>query len=104
MIVDNASMQMVSRPQQFDVMLMPNLYGNIISSVGCGIVGGAAFIRAGLDMLRYLGLNKYADLISDALFIAITDRHVRTADIHLHSQSSEITVSVLTERLLTLFA
>lgn len=44
MIVDNASMQMVSHPQQFDVMLMPNLYGNIISSVGCGLVGGAGLV------------------------------------------------------------
>jgi isocitrate/isopropylmalate dehydrogenase len=30
MIVDNTTMQLVSRPQQFDVMVMPNLYGNII--------------------------------------------------------------------------
>jgi isocitrate dehydrogenase (NAD+) len=28
MIVDNACMQMVARPQQFDVLVMPNLYGN----------------------------------------------------------------------------
>ncbi|CAH1265116.1 IDH3B [Branchiostoma lanceolatum] len=34
MIIDNCSMQMVSRPQQFDVMMMPNLYGNIISKIG----------------------------------------------------------------------
>ena len=33
MIVDNASMQLVSRPQQFDVMVMPNLYGSILSNV-----------------------------------------------------------------------
>lgn len=62
MIIDNASMQvskfkasflimfftkyllislkLVSNPHQFDVMLMPNLYGNILSNIGCGIVGG----------------------------------------------------------------
>jgi isocitrate dehydrogenase (NAD+) len=33
MIVDNTAMQLVSRPQQFDVMVMPNLYGNIVSNV-----------------------------------------------------------------------
>lgn len=40
MIVDNTCMQMASRPQQFDVMLLPNLYGNILSSIATGLVGG----------------------------------------------------------------
>ncbi|KAJ8660135.1 isocitrate dehydrogenase, NAD-dependent [Lichtheimia ornata] len=44
MIVDNASMQLVSRPQQFDVMVMPNLYGSILSNVGAGLVGGPGII------------------------------------------------------------
>lgn len=43
MIVDNTCMQLVNRPQQFDVMLMPNLYGSIITSIGTGIVGGPGF-------------------------------------------------------------
>lgn len=34
-IVDNCTMQLVSRPHQFDVMVMPNLYGNIISNSEC---------------------------------------------------------------------
>ncbi|GMR48044.1 hypothetical protein PMAYCL1PPCAC_18239, partial [Pristionchus mayeri] len=103
MIVDNASMQLVKRPQQFDIMLMPNLYGNIISNIACGLVGGpglvsgmnfgehyavfetgtrntgsslagkdkanpTSFIRASVDMLRYLGYTNYADIISDSLF------------------------------------
>ena len=37
MIVDNASMQMASNPQQFDVMVMPNLYGNILENLGAGL-------------------------------------------------------------------
>lgn len=41
MIIDNCSMQMVSNPKQFDVMVMPNLYGSIVSSIGAGLVGGA---------------------------------------------------------------
>lgn len=32
MIVDNTCMQLVSKPQQFDVMVMPNLYGNIVGN------------------------------------------------------------------------
>ena len=39
MIVDNTTMQLVSNPDQFDVMVMPNLYGNIISNLAAGLVG-----------------------------------------------------------------
>lgn len=44
MIVDNTCMQLVARPQQFDVMLTPNLYGTVISNVICGLVGGAGLL------------------------------------------------------------
>jgi len=44
MIVDNCCMQLVSRPQQFDVMVMPNLYGNIIANLAAGLVGGAGIV------------------------------------------------------------
>ncbi|MGK0361238.1 MAG: isocitrate dehydrogenase (NAD+), partial [Bradymonadia bacterium] len=39
-IVDNASMQMVQRPHQFDVVVAGNLYGDILSDLCAGIVGG----------------------------------------------------------------
>jgi isocitrate dehydrogenase (NAD+) len=41
-IVDNACMQLLLRPQQFDVLLMGNLYGAIMSDLAAGIVGGIA--------------------------------------------------------------
>ncbi|XP_030224110.1 isocitrate dehydrogenase [NAD] subunit gamma, mitochondrial isoform X3 [Gadus morhua] len=44
LIVDNATMQLVSRPQQFDMMLMPNLYGNVVSNVCAGLVGGPGLV------------------------------------------------------------
>jgi isocitrate dehydrogenase (NAD+) len=44
MIVDNTSMQLVSKPQQFDVMVMPNLYGNIVSNIGAALVGGPGVV------------------------------------------------------------
>ena len=31
---------MVSNPNQFDVLLLPNLYGNILTNIACGLVGG----------------------------------------------------------------
>jgi len=40
MIVDNASMQLVLDPTRFDVLLLPNLYGDIVSDLCAGLVGG----------------------------------------------------------------
>ncbi len=40
MIVDAACMNLVQRPQQFDVLVMPNLYGDILSDLCAGLVGG----------------------------------------------------------------
>jgi len=48
-IVDNCCMQMVSRPQQFDVLVMGNLYGDIVSDLGAGIVGGIS-ATAGINI------------------------------------------------------
>ncbi|KAL5105087.1 Isocitrate dehydrogenase NAD subunit gamma 1 mitochondrial [Taenia crassiceps] len=48
-IVDNCCMQLVVRPQQFDVMLLPNLYGNVVGAVCAGLVGGAGLV-AGINL------------------------------------------------------
>ena len=39
-IVDNLSMQLVKRPQEYDVLVLPNLYGDIISDLCAGLIGG----------------------------------------------------------------
>merc|ERR1719158_2783965 len=46
MIVDNCCMQLVSNPYQFDVMVMPNLYGNIVDNLAAGLVGGAGLVAS----------------------------------------------------------
>jgi isocitrate dehydrogenase (NAD+) len=43
-IVDNACMQLVMKPQQFDIMLLENLYGDIISDLCAGLVGGLGVV------------------------------------------------------------
>jgi isocitrate dehydrogenase (NAD+) len=43
-IVDNACMQLVTRPQQFDVLLLENLYGDIVSDLAAGLVGGLGVV------------------------------------------------------------
>jgi isocitrate dehydrogenase (NAD+) len=44
LIVDNACMQLVMRPETFDVLVMPNLYGDIISDLAAGLVGGLGIV------------------------------------------------------------
>ncbi|MFH1578238.1 MAG: isocitrate/isopropylmalate dehydrogenase family protein [Candidatus Omnitrophota bacterium] len=39
-IVDNMAMQLVQKPQNYDVLVLPNLYGDIISDLAAGLVGG----------------------------------------------------------------
>ncbi|XP_048455295.1 isocitrate dehydrogenase [NAD] subunit beta, mitochondrial [Rhincodon typus] len=43
-IIDNCCMQLVSNPYQYDVLVMPNLYGNIIDNLAAGLVGGAGVV------------------------------------------------------------
>ena len=39
-IIDNLCNQLVSRPEEYDVIVMPNLYGDIVSDLGAGMIGG----------------------------------------------------------------
>ncbi len=70
-IVDNLCMQLVTRPQNFDVLVLPNLYGDIISDLCAGLIGGlgiapGANIGDGIALFepvhgsapKYTGLNK----------------------------------------------
>ena len=70
-IIDNMTMQLVQKPQQFDVIVAPNLYGDILSDLCAGLVGGlgiAPGANLGEDMAvfepthgsapKYTGLNK----------------------------------------------
>jgi isocitrate dehydrogenase (NAD+) len=45
-IVDAACMQLVMKPEQFDVLLLPNLYGDIVSDLCAGLVGGLGVVGA----------------------------------------------------------
>ena len=70
-IVDNMCMQLVQKPQQFDVIVAPNLYGDILSDLCAGLVGGlgvapganlsddlAIFEATHGSAPKYTGLNK----------------------------------------------
>jgi isocitrate dehydrogenase (NAD+) len=70
-IIDNLCAQLVQRPQQFDVLVLPNLYGDIVSDLCAGLVGGlgvapganlgdeiAVFEPTHGSAPKYTGLNK----------------------------------------------
>ncbi len=70
-IVDNMCMQLVQKPEDYDVLVLPNLYGDIVSDLAAGLVGGlgvapGANIGDGLAVFepthgsapKYKGLNK----------------------------------------------
>jgi len=44
LIVDNACMQLVMRPETFDCLVLPNLYGDIVSDLAAGLVGGLGIV------------------------------------------------------------
>lgn len=84
-IVDNLSMQLVSKPSNFDILMLPNLYGDIISDLGAGLIGGlglAAGANIGKDIAifepthgsapKYTGKNKVnpmATILSSVLML-----------------------------------
>ncbi|NOY64993.1 MAG: isocitrate/isopropylmalate dehydrogenase family protein [Nitrospirae bacterium] len=70
-IVDNMCMQLVQKPELYDVLVLPNLYGDIVSDLGAGLIGGlglapganigdeyAVFEATHGSAPKYRGLNK----------------------------------------------
>lgn len=70
-IVDNMCMQLVQKPELYDVLVLPNMYGDIISDLACGLIGGlglapganlgddcAIFEPTHGSAPKYKGLNK----------------------------------------------
>jgi isocitrate dehydrogenase (NAD+) len=84
-IVDNMTMQLVKKPQQFDVLVCPNLYGDILSDLCAGLVGGlglapganigdtiALFEPTHGSAPKYKGMNKanpMAQMLSGVLML-----------------------------------
>jgi len=84
-IVDNACMQLVLNPTQFDILLLPNLYGDIVSDLCAGLVGGLGVVP-GANLGEEIGVfeavhgsapdiagkgiaNPYATILSVALLL-----------------------------------
>jgi isocitrate dehydrogenase (NAD+) len=90
-IVDNMCMQLVQKPELYDVIVLPNLYGDILTDVGAGLVGGlgvapganigdqaALFEPTHGSAPKYAGLNKVnpiAMMLSGVMML----RHLKEA-------------------------
>ena len=67
-IVDAACMQLVMRPEKFDVLLLPNLYGDIVSDLCAGLVGGLGVVpgaNLGIDTAVFEAVHGSAPDIAD---------------------------------------
>lgn len=92
-IVDNMCMQLVQKPEQYDVLVLPNLYGDILSDLSAGLIGGlgvapganigehyAVFEPVHGSAPKYAGQNKVnpmAMMFSGALML----RHLGEQDV-----------------------
>jgi len=90
-IVDNMCMQLVQRPEEYDVLVLPNLYGDVLSDLCAGMIGGlgmAPGANHGEDVAvfepthgsapKYAGQNKanpMAELLSGVLMLRHLDEH-----------------------------
>jgi isocitrate dehydrogenase (NAD+) len=84
-IVDNMCMQLVQRPEEYDMLVLPNLYGDVLSDLCAGMIGGlgmapganygdsaAVFEPTHGSAPKYAGLNKanpMAQLLSAVLML-----------------------------------
>jgi isocitrate dehydrogenase (NAD+) len=118
-IVDNMCMQLVQRPYEYDVLVLPNLFGDIVSDLASGLVGGlgvapGANIGAELAVFepvhgsapKYTGMNKVnptATILSGALML----RHlgekeaavkVENAVAHVIAQGQSVTYDLKERR------
>ena len=87
-IIDNMCMQLVQKPELYDVLVLPNLYGDIISDLAAGLVGGLGVapggnIGAELSLFepthgsapKYKGLNK-VNPVAQMLSAVMMLRHI----------------------------
>ena len=91
-IIDNLCNQLVSRPEEYDVIVLPNLYGDIVSDLGAGMIGGLGMAPGGNigteaamfeathgSAPKYKGMNRVnptALMLSGVLMLRHLDEHV----------------------------
>ena len=130
-IVDNACMQLVLNPNRFDVLLTENLYGDIVSEICAGLVGGLGFAPganigdnyavfeaahgsapdiagknlanpiaitlSGALLLKYIGENREAKIIEQAISKVLARGEVFTKDMGGNATTTELRDAIINE-------
>ncbi|EYU34450.1 hypothetical protein MIMGU_mgv1a008944mg [Erythranthe guttata] len=108
---DGLFLKLVQDPSLFDVLVMPNLYGDIISDLCAGLIGGlgltprciyveynkanpTALLLSGVMMLRHMDLHDKADRIQEAVFKTIAEGKYRTEDLGGKSTTTDFTKAI----------
>ncbi|KAK6126202.1 hypothetical protein DH2020_040045 [Rehmannia glutinosa] len=112
-VIDNCCMMLVKNPALFDVLVMPNLYGDIISDLCAGgialaeavhgsapdiagknLANPTALLLSAVTMLRHLDLHDKADKIQDAVLKTIAEGKYRTGDLGGKSTTTDFTKAI----------
>ena len=128
-IIDNMCMQLVTKPENYKVIVTMNLYGDILSDLAAGLVGGLgiapganigddiaifeavhgsapdiagqnkanplALILSGIEMLKYMNLDVYAEKIQNAVLKTLKTSGLKTADLGGTSTTTEFTDKII---------
>ncbi len=128
-IIDNMCMQLVVNPERYQVIVTMNLYGDILSDLVAGLVGGLgvapganigddiaifeavhgsapdiagknkanplALLLSGIEMLKYMNMNSYADKIENAILKTLSEGNCKTADLGGNASTTEFTDKII---------
>lgn len=129
MPIDDIALNMAMNPKQFDVILLENMFGDIVSDLAAGLVGGlgvvpganigdeyavfeavhgsapdiagkglanpTAMLMSAVLMLRYIGEQKNADRITQAVHTVLSEGKVRTRDLGGTAGTAEYTAALI---------
>src|SRR5208337_239752 len=90
-IVDAACMWLVTHPESFDVLLLENLYGDIVSDLCAGLVGGLGLVPGA----NYLDHRAAGDKIRAATASVLRAGKVLTRDVGGKSSTYEVTAAII---------
>lgn len=133
LIIDNLCMKLVTTPQRFQMLVLPNLQGDIVSDLCAGLIGGlglapsanignniavfeavhgtapdivgknsanpCALLLSGCMMLRYIGLEKYAELIENNI-VKLLALNIKTNDLCIDDEQG-VSCSEFTRQMCT---